>query len=77
MTNLIIRANKIVIGSCLILATMLWNTSAEGIVVLPLIAIPIIVAGMFDWRPLEYVLGKLLEISKSKAPLLKTGLGPV
>lgn len=75
MTHIFSRANKILVGTLLILSTMFWSSSVAGIVILPLIAIPIIISGMFDWRPLEYLVGKIISIGKSSVPTYRTRIG--
>lgn len=58
MYNLILRLNKIVVGSILIAIAMLFTTDVSGLSLLALAAVPIISLGMFDWHPLEFLVGK-------------------
>lgn len=77
MTTLIHRSNKIIIGSALILAAMQWNSTLTGLAVLSLIAIPIIFSGMYDWRPLEYIISRLAKLSKFSTPIWKSSIGRI
>jgi len=66
MKSILARINKLVVGTTLILLTMIFGVEYSSMILLSLLAIPIIVAGMFDWHPSEFVLVKLFEkINKS------------
>lgn len=54
------RISKLLIGSTLILITLTQEyTGLQGYALLSLFAIPFILSGLFDWRPLQYVLDKI------------------
>jgi len=66
MTNPITRYSKVLFGAVLI-GIPLTTTSPLGYsILLPLLAIPVVLSGLFDWRPLliakEYV--AVLNINK-------------
>lgn len=53
MTDLIVRILELTTGSLLIAATLIFSAHYENqtLLLLPLIALPIIFSGMFDWHP--------------------------
>ena len=55
MTDLIVRILELTIGALLIAATLIFSTHYENqaLLLLPLIALPIIFSGMFDWHPVK------------------------
>ena len=51
------RIAKILAGSCLIVVPLTVDSATLGYgVLLPLLAVPLVFSGMFDWRPLEFIL---------------------
>ena len=57
MTDLIVRIFELAIGSLLIVATLIFSNYFVNNVVLllPLVALPIIFSGIFDWHPTRKV----------------------
>lgn len=53
MTDLIVRIFELVIGSLLIAVTLIFSNYFVNdiILLLPLLALPIIFSGLFDWHP--------------------------
>ena len=66
MTDLIIRIIELVTGSLLIAATMIFSAHFENqtLLLLPLIALPIIFSGMFDWHPAKKLALLLTNFAK-------------
>jgi hypothetical protein len=66
MTDLIVRIIELVTGSLLIAVTLVFSGHFESqlLLLLPLIALPIIFSGMFDWHPAKKFGLLLTGISK-------------
>jgi len=61
MNSFISRINKMVFGASLIYLAMAFGAEYSVMILLSLAAIPIIFVGMFDWHPIEFMAGKLVE----------------
>ncbi|WP_455223017.1 hypothetical protein [Kaarinaea lacus] len=66
MTDLIVRIIELITGSLLIAVTLIFSAHYENqtLLLLPLIALPIIFSGMFDWHPAKVLALKLAGISR-------------
>ena len=66
MTDLIVRILELTTGSLLIAATLIFSAHYENqtLLLLPLIALPIIFSGMFDWHPAKELGLILKDLSK-------------
>jgi len=66
MTDLIVRIIELITGSLLIAITLIFSAHYENqaLLILPLIALPIIFLGMFDWHPVKILGLKLAGIGK-------------
>lgn len=58
----IVRSSNIAIGSILLLLILSQEQlSSQGYAFLALLAIPFVLAGLLDWRPLSYIVYKLKQ----------------
>ena len=65
MKNINSRLFKILLGTSLIGATLLSGSNQTGTTpILSLVAIPIVISGIANWRPLEWCARKLVEYMK-------------
>ena len=66
MTDLIVRIIELIAGSLLIAVTLIFSAHYESqtLLLLPLIALPIIFLGMFDWHPAKVLALKLASLSR-------------
>ncbi|MCI0506979.1 MAG: hypothetical protein L0Z73_12840 [Gammaproteobacteria bacterium] len=75
MTDLVIRIVELVTGLLLIVVSLMLNThyANQTLLLLPLIALPIIFSGMFDWHPAKELGLLLAEAGKrfSLASIIK------
>lgn len=80
MTDTIIRSIEIATGCLLIVATMFLSTDTSSqvthiaLVLLPLVALPLIFTGLFNWHPAKMLGGWLSRVRKpavSLTPRLK------
>jgi len=70
--NFISRFSKIMLGVFLIGITLTLDTPKLGsAILLPLIAVPFVVAGLFNWTPLAWTVEKLAGHIKPLAALVK------
>lgn len=78
MTDLIVRIFELAIGSLLIVATLIFSNYFVNniILLLPLVALPIIFSGIFDWHPTKK-LGLLAAKISSSAKQLVNIKAPV
>lgn len=59
------RVAKVLVGACLIVIPLMFDSATLGYgVLLPLIAVPMVFSGMFDWRPMEYAIAWLSKTVK-------------
>ena len=71
MNNLNSRLVKIVVGSSLIGVTLISSSSSGVIPILSLVAIPIVISGIVNWRPIEWCASKLAGFAKPLMSQLK------
>ena len=79
MTDLIVRTVELITGALLIVVTLLFSAYYPGqtmLLLLPLIALPIIFLGMFDWHPAKE-LGLLLANAGKRFSLAELIKPPV
>ncbi|WP_455200278.1 hypothetical protein [Kaarinaea lacus] len=67
MTDLIVRFFELLIGSMLIVATLITSSYFVNdiILLLPLLALPIIFSGMFNWHPAEKLSSLSVKLGSS------------
>jgi len=62
-TTMSSRITKVLTGSCLIVVPLSVDSATLGYgVLLPLFGIPLVFNGMFDWRPMEYVISWVVRM---------------
>ena len=77
METLSSRIAKVFAGACLIVVPLTVDGAVLGDgVLLPLIAIPLVFAGIFDWRPMELIVSLIaravVKISPEDVKLMPT-----
>ena len=65
METITSRVTKVLTGACLIVVPLTIDSASLGYgILLPLVALPVIFSGMFDWRPAEFALAWMARTVK-------------
>jgi hypothetical protein len=65
METITSRVTKVFTGACLIVVPLIVDSASLGYgILLPLMGLPVIFSGMFDWRPAEVTLAWIARTVK-------------